>query len=246
MAHVALLTFAGVLLRHGAAPTTTTHLASAVEEAMPLRPAEKTTLLKAGAGAIPTTSTAPERNLVIRAPETSAKHDDEETTATTDAASAHAGEMNCQATLQQLCRAARAASTGNCLVCCGQHQLQLQRAGCAAADFDPFCREPAPAPWPYSCDAGVNATQIATREPRGLMSSQVVLITGADGHMGMEIVRAVALAGAKPLLSCRTAAKCTTVLEMMKQELPPAIFARFATTPPIGTGLSCDLVGRSG
>lgn len=45
----------------------------------------------------------------------------------------------CMLKLEQLCASAKRSSTGNCLVCAGQHQPQLQSAGCTNADFDAYC-----------------------------------------------------------------------------------------------------------
>jgi hypothetical protein len=231
----------GIKLRVRVPQPSAVHSVSIGGKALAFDRAEETMTLLTIAGASPSSDEL-QRILVTLRPDTSMKHDDEVAMVTTTTTTTiNTEETNCRATLQQLCQSARAASAGDCFVCCGQHQHQLQRAGCVAADFEPFCHGP-PTQWPYSCDANANATQIAAREPRGLMSSQVVLITGADGHMGVEIVRAVALAGATPLLSCRTTVKCTAALEKMKRELPPATFARLAMTPPIGAGFSCDRV----
>eukprot|EP01048_Picozoa_sp_COSAG05_P018987 COSAG05_NODE_2884_length_2540_cov_3.141745_1_plen_347_part_00 len=50
--------------------------------------------------------------------------------------------LNCSATMDPLCRSARASSVGNCLVCVGMHQSQLMRASCTEADMDEYCNKP--------------------------------------------------------------------------------------------------------
>eukprot|EP01050_Picozoa_sp_SAG11_P015436 SAG11_NODE_2001_length_3939_cov_26.376672_3_plen_255_part_00 len=46
----------------------------------------------------------------------------------------------CAAALEAKCGAAKRAGAGNCLVCCGAHQQDLEAAGCTNADFNEFCR----------------------------------------------------------------------------------------------------------
>ena len=48
----------------------------------------------------------------------------------------------CASELTLFCDAAKRASAGDCSVCCGQHQQQLQSAGCSDADFTSFCAAP--------------------------------------------------------------------------------------------------------
>jgi hypothetical protein len=50
-----------------------------------------------------------------------------------------AKRAQCTSQLERVCGRARKASKGNCLVCCGSHQSQLQQAGCAQAQLDSFC-----------------------------------------------------------------------------------------------------------
>ena len=45
----------------------------------------------------------------------------------------------CLSELTLLCAAAKRASVGDCFVCCGQHQQQLESAGCTSANFTSFC-----------------------------------------------------------------------------------------------------------
>ena len=47
---------------------------------------------------------------------------------------------NCLPVLADLCTSAKRASVGNCLVCAGSHQRELEQAGCTNEDFDSFCR----------------------------------------------------------------------------------------------------------
>ena len=47
--------------------------------------------------------------------------------------------MQCTRILTRLCETAKAASVGNCIVCAGMHQSQLQHANCSNADIDKFC-----------------------------------------------------------------------------------------------------------
>jgi hypothetical protein len=47
---------------------------------------------------------------------------------------------SCKTALLQLCAAARRASAGNCFVCAGAHQQQLQQAQCVQRELDSFCR----------------------------------------------------------------------------------------------------------
>ena len=55
----------------------------------------------------------------------------------------------CIDTLGELCSAAKRASAGNCFVCCGQHQQQVEAVGCTVADFNDFCTgQPPPTPTP--------------------------------------------------------------------------------------------------
>lgn len=49
------------------------------------------------------------------------------------------GAATCQDKMTELCAPARANSAGECLICMGQHQQQLQGAGCTNPDFDAFC-----------------------------------------------------------------------------------------------------------
>jgi hypothetical protein len=54
-----------------------------------------------------------------------------------------AGEVSCADELADLCGVARRQAEGGCLVCAGQHQAQLRRAGCSVAALDAWCAAPA-------------------------------------------------------------------------------------------------------
>ena len=47
----------------------------------------------------------------------------------------------CLHELETLCADAKRSSAGNCFVCAGQHQAQLEAAHCVAADFDTYCAD---------------------------------------------------------------------------------------------------------
>ena len=65
------------------------------------------------------------------------------------AAVAASSQTACTDSLARLCDSARRASAGDCLVCCGQHQPQLQQANCNSPAIDAFCSGIATAdPWP--------------------------------------------------------------------------------------------------
>ena len=50
-----------------------------------------------------------------------------------------AGACKCTTAMQSLCDRAKQASSGNCLICVGQHQQPLAAVGCAEEDLQAFC-----------------------------------------------------------------------------------------------------------
>jgi hypothetical protein len=62
------------------------------------------------------------------------------------AAAVRATATKCHGTLQSACGGARRASVGNCFVCTGKHQHQLQVAGCDNADLQAYCANSARRP----------------------------------------------------------------------------------------------------
>ena len=48
---------------------------------------------------------------------------------------------SCYAALNSFCCGALQSSTGNCFICCGQHQQVLEAAHCAQLDFDRYCHQ---------------------------------------------------------------------------------------------------------
>eukprot|EP01047_Picozoa_sp_COSAG01_P013889 COSAG01_NODE_664_length_14417_cov_18.499022_5_plen_237_part_00 len=48
-------------------------------------------------------------------------------------------KSTCEIAMQSLCDTAHNVSAGDCFVCCGQHQHQLNVANCTMADFHNFC-----------------------------------------------------------------------------------------------------------
>ena len=48
-------------------------------------------------------------------------------------------ESRCEYALARLCSAARASSVGDCFVCAGRHQRELEAAACGQGDVGAFC-----------------------------------------------------------------------------------------------------------
>jgi hypothetical protein len=46
---------------------------------------------------------------------------------------------SCSSAMQRACNTSKAQGKDTCLVCCGKHSTELQRQGCAQANFESFC-----------------------------------------------------------------------------------------------------------
>lgn len=75
------------------------------------------------------------------------------------------------------------------------------------------------ASWPYRCSAQTNASEVATLIDG---SARTLLVTGADGHMGLWIVRACVLANASVILSCKQTEACETTAAQTRRLFPLA------------------------
>lgn len=73
--------------------------------------------------------------------------------------------------------------------------------------------------WPYRCSAQTNATEVAALIDG---SSQTLLVTGADGHMGEWIVRACVMANATVILSCKQSKACDASAQATRDVFPDA------------------------
>ncbi len=63
--------------------------------------------------------------------------------------------LKCQAELDHACAGARRASTGNCLVCTGTHQQEMQQANCSSIEIRSYCESRVPADATLSYEFGV-------------------------------------------------------------------------------------------
>lgn len=75
----------------------------------------------------------------------------------------------CMAALESLCGGARNASPGNCLVCCGMHQAQLQVAHCLESGVESFCN-------------GAARQNRSTGHPKRIELEQGVIIEALRGN----------------------------------------------------------------
>jgi len=59
--------------------------------------------------------------------------------------------VNCYLQLKKSCAGAKRSSVGNCFVCAGTHQKQMDAAGCTSGMFDWYCNNPEESP-AEACD----------------------------------------------------------------------------------------------
>ena len=100
----------------------------------------------------------------------------------------------CSAAMARLCDGARRASAGDCLVCAGTHQKELQGAGCNNPSLEAWCSgiepppsPPDPDPPPPACPAstpGPSGTGACALQAPGDPEFESICHPGSFGHAG--------------------------------------------------------------
>ena len=120
---------------------------------------------------------------------------------------------SCEHTFQEMCTSARVLPVDDCLVCAGNHQTELRKAGCQPQDINLLCKSAKPTPLVWPTKFAANGTEsFPPHNASGLAFSFAYDLEYVDTKTGIKGAQRIYRAGGTLDETCRAVrpgASCT-------------------------------------